>query len=607
MRSVFLSCVALASAVAGCSSPKSTMRAEGAPSVNYTVSIPDPASESFQVKALLNGIQLDTMTFYFPIWGPGAYDVVNFGGYVHDFAAAAGDGAPLKVIRTDTNTFKVVGVGSGTTLSYRVHDIESTDNSAWFGLSDIEPTFAFANTPAIFGYPDGYKDIPYDVTYRVPSGWDIAVGLDPAGAADSYRARDYDELVDAPVQMGTFQKFTFDLDGKPYVITVTAPEKLSQSDAQGLVDSTRKIVRIITGFFGDIPYDRYVFQHYLVTQTPDDVLFGALEHRNSSTYRMPYAAGNVADELGPVIAHEFWHAWSPKRIHVRQLGPFDYQHPPRTKSLWFAEGLTEYYAQVLLLRNGMVAPEKLLSDIDQGAEMLGSRPQRESITSLSMKIAEVPPMQVLALYTKGPLLGFLLDADIRLQTDNKKSLDDAMRFFNEQYGKTGKTFGDDDIVPMMERATGTNLQDFYNRYIAGTDPLPFAEYLPKIGLTFVEYPDTVATFGGDLEQDAKGWKIVAVTPGSSFEAMGLRVGDVLTELHGPMDPVALAPIPAQVAETIAQQIPPGMGLSFGVERDGEKLEVPLTMKTKVVTAHRLDIDPDASGTALAIRRGMMGL
>ncbi|HVZ39829.1 MAG TPA: hypothetical protein VHI13_11175 [Candidatus Kapabacteria bacterium] len=596
--------VAAQTSGAGVAASGSRADARGGASVNYRVAI-DVRAKTFDVSADLNNLAADTLVFHFPIWGPGAYDIVNFGVYVHDITATGQGGRKLQVVRGDTSTFRIIGATQKVTLHYRVHDIESVPNSLWFGLSDIEPTFAFANTPALFAYADGFKNIPYGVTYVQPAGWDVAVGLDPAKGKGSYQAQDYDELIDAPIVMGKFQRLSFEVNGVPHIIAVFAPKKLDAVASKKLVDDTKRVVEIVSGFFGDMPYKRYVFQHFLVNPTPADAMFGALEHRNSSTYRMPWYGGDseVMSELNAVIAHEYWHAWSPKRIHVAELGPFSYQRPPHTSSLWFAEGFTEYYARLLLVRNGMLDAGEAHAQLSRIVSASMGHRQRQAITDLSLKISQVPPEEILPLYSKGPVLGMLMDATIRLQTGNRKSLDDAMRYFNNEYGKRGITFGDDEIIPIIEQATGAKLEDFYVKYIAGTEPLPFNELLPKIGFVIDTTYRERLQLGAEVDQTEKGWSIASVEKGGSADSMGMQAGDVISEIRLKRTSLALAKIPTSVAGSLVS-MPDVLG--FTVLRGGRTLDV----TAKIVKSKSADIsvkpDPNAGGLAREIRVAMFG-
>jgi predicted metalloprotease with PDZ domain len=591
----------------GCASTTRVSHSGPPASISYRVSIPDTAAEEFAVAATLTNVTEDTVVFQFPIWAPGAYDIVNFGAYVHDFTARDTAGRPMQVIRGDTSTFRIIGRSDRIALDYRVHDIERVKNSMWFCISDIEPEYAFAVGVALFGYPVGYKDAPCSVVYTPPAGWSVAVALDSAGAPNSFRARDYDELVDVPVQMGHFRTDFFTVDGRPHEITTTMFGTTDTVDRGRIVRMTDTVVRLVSGFFGDMPYSRYLFQLYLEDprRGGHGSLNGALEHRNSSTYLMPYFPGMILEpNLAPVIAHEYWHLWSPKLFHVKQLGPFDYQSPPRTASLWFGEGLTEYYARVLLLRGGLTTEKEFLKETEEDLGPLYGHGQQRPITELSMKISELPIFESIALYSTGPMIGLLLDGAIRSQTGNRKSLDDAMRYFNREYGKTGTSFTDEEIIPIIERATGAHLADFYNRYIAGHDPLPFDEYLPKMGLKYAAESEKKRGLAADLEDTSEGWLVTGVVPGGSADSMGLQVGDVITQMYFKSGtPLGVTHTSVSIAE-IYVTLPDFRGVT--VRRGGAEIRVPAKIVESVVQVRHLQADPAATGLAAEIRRSMLG-
>ena len=587
----------------------SVLHADGV-EVDYEVSIPDPASEQFLVEVEFEDLEVDTLRYFMPVWAPGAYDVVHFGQYAEAFEAYDEDGKRLNVIAVDTGAWMIVDPPEELRLRYRVNDIESLDNSPWFGLSDIDTarSLAFANTSALFGYAEGMQEIPVEVTFMLPDGWGIAVALEESkveGNRYTYRAEGYDELVDAPVQMGKFQRWDFEVKDVPHTITITAPSPITDVTAEEIIERTRKIIIIMSDFFGEIPYDYYLFQFYLIHPTATTQGFGALEHANSSTYLMPWVPQpQLATSLQEVIAHEYWHTWSPKRFHVNTLGPFNYRRPPATTSLWFHEGLTEYYAHALLVRHGLIAPTDFLKDFGRRSNILTGDGQRESITALSRDLPWKSLNEVYPLYVKGPVLGLLLDGEIRHQTGNRKSLDDAMRLFNEEYGdhRGDREFGDDDIVGIIERATGAKLGDFYSRYIDGVESPDLYVALGKMGLRPVIAPE----FGAFVFAQEGGWQLRYIYPGFSADATGLRAGDVIVAAsidNGELTPINKLPFrPSEFEDWLARQENPTVTLQ--VVRSGDTLTFPL----KVVEVIRnLQPDPAASEQGRAIRTSMFSL
>ena len=582
-------------------------------SIDYTVSIPDPKAELFSVIASLHNVTPDTLRFFFPVWAPGAYDVVNFGAFIRDLSARDAEGRALTVRRVDTGEYVIVDPPKHLTISYMVDDIEALDNSPWFGLSDIEDStrIAFANGPALFGYPEGFKEIPYTVTYVPPIGWDLAVALPLAEVRNNahpggltFTARSYDELVDAPVQMGAFQSWTFEVNGIPHTITVTAPNPISDETGEELVAMTRQAIEIFSDFFGEMPYERYLFQFYFVRPVSFAQGFGALEHAGSSTYQMPYSGEEtMVDEMMPVVAHEYWHLWSPKRFHVAALGPFDYRKPPATASLWFHEGLTEYYAHLLMARHGMITPTAFLGDFAGRLGTLNDTSQREPITELSRTLPYREIGDIYALYVKGPVLGFLLDIVIRAQTENERSLDDAMRHFNKEYGdhRGAKEFTDDDIIPIIEEATGAKVADFYARYIDGVERPPIERLLSAAGLTPLFGPD----LGALLRATSGGWEVRYLNQSGIVGSSGLRMRDTIVAFlpHGG-DPVTATGIPSATKLTTLLNDWAGTAVTIRFKRAGEMMETPLVMRWQIES---LTPDPNASELAREIRESMMGI
>ena len=639
--------------------------------VHYTVSIPDPATETFAVTAALHGITPDTLRFLFPVWAPGMYDVIDFGGKVSDMTARDDDGSAVEIVRVASSFYQVVDPPAELLLSYTVDDYDGWGGGAWFGRSDIDAAsrFAFANGPALFGYCEGYTRTPHTVSYIPPPGWDLAVALDEEAERDgarTFNAAGYDELIDAPVQMGAFRSWSFMVEGVPHTITLTTDKPIDETQSGELVAMTKRVVEIMSGFFGEIPSDRYLFQFFDLSQPAATSNIGALEHANSSTYLLPFDYGIIS-----TAAHEYWHLWSPKRIHVAALGPFDYRTPPATASLWFHEGGTEYYSHVLLARNGIIAPAELLFSLNRGLAELDDTRDIVPITQFSRELAQNRSLTSYRIYSEGSAIALLLDAEIRAQTGNTRSLDDAMRHFNREYGDHhgGKTFSDDDIIPIIEEATGAELTSFNARYIDGTQRPPIERLLESIGLRLSLLPD----IGNTLIMVDNGWKVRNSAGDGMIAASGLRLRDtIIAFIPDGGEPVPVGeifmdraePPPATVSqrsgrmmmatdaatidtgsavrrptfrptrswsdtgkrETVVMRamsddgsIPPSPRIEAALterfrewgdrpvtirfRRGGENHDTTLVMRWRI---DHLEIDPDASAAAVAVRQEMFG-
>src|SRR5258706_8377408 len=329
-------------------------------------------------------------------------------------------------------------------------------------------------------YLDGWKQAPARVTFQVPAGWRIATGLAPiASDSTTFAAPDYDVLIDSPVLLGKFLTYAFSAAGTPHRAVVDLGGGRAQAPGV-FVDMLRRISTTAIGIFGSAPYADYT---YIFVGGRG----GGLEHLNSTTIGV--TTGTLARNprgAETVSAHEFFHAWNVKRIRPVELGPFDYEHEVRTVNLWWSEGVTDYYADVILARAGLDSP----ADFAQGlATSIGNyrsnparllvSPERSSWTAWDSPA--INNSYVISYYLQGEVLGFLLDLAIRDSTDNQKSLDDVMRYLLAHYaGERG--FTRDELVAAVGSATGGHdFTEFWRRYVSGADEIPWNDYVRAAG------------------------------------------------------------------------------------------------------------------------------
>lgn len=413
-------------------------------------------------------------------------------------------------------------------------------------MAHIDSNLFFANGTTLFGYLNDQKDVHATVTYQKPAHWEMGNALDMiSGKRDcsftqsAFKASSYDELVDAPVLAAPeLQTKCFTQDGALYEI-VLASNRAFPMDS--LEEYTKKIVKVQTEFFKETPFKHYTFLYYAPTFMHLPTMGqGALEHMNSSAYLMMHQPWQQFKDGGlRIISHEFFHLWNVKRIHSSLLGPFDYTKGVKTSSLWLSEGVTDYYAHALLARAGLVSADKFLSDVRDWYSMYrSSRPARtKSLEQLSIEESDFDLENATVLYTKGPLVGLMLDAEIRTQTNNRKSLDDVMLALNAD-AKKGKHFKDEELIGKIGKIVGLDLADFHTKYLAGTDSIDMEYTLNQLGLTtrpdlsieFVKRGEEVAietatTPGGQL--------IIRSLPITSMlKLAGVKANDTLVSLNG---------------------------------------------------------------------------
>lgn len=468
-----------------------------------------------------------------PNWAPGAYRLMDAGQNIQEFVAFTAGGDQLPVRRDSPISWIVDTKGSGRiTLRYSAGLRDTIawrrPNNRWF----LRANSGIVDGPRTFMYLDGWKQAPARVSFQVPAGWRIATGL-PAEPKDSmtYSAPNYDVLIDSPVLLGHFLSYRFSAAGTPHRAVVDLGGAEAHAPAV-FVDMLRRIATTAIGIFGGAPYTDYTYIYV-------GGRGGGLEHLNSTTIgvttetlaRNPRGAEAVS-------AHEFFHAWNVKRIRPVELGPFDYEHEVRTVNLWWSEGVTDYYADLILARAGLDRP----SDFAQGlATSIGNHrgnPARLRVSPerASWTVWDSPAVNdnySISYYLQGELLGFLLDLGIRDSTDNAKSLDDVMRYLLAHFaGERG--FTRDDLIASVRAATGRNFEEFWRLYVSGVAEIPWNDYVRAAGweVVFSEAPAVDARIGSIPPAVQGGrWRAVAAA-GSAAAAAGLRTGDELVRING---------------------------------------------------------------------------
>jgi predicted metalloprotease with PDZ domain len=579
------------------------------PTIHYSLRLIEGDSV-FRVSMSVEGLHQRSVMLHFPIWSPGSYNIIDVGRFVGDVKATSGTGAAYDVRKLDAGSYHITNTGSSLTISYVVGNSDPKATKMWITGARIEPDYAFANSVALFGYIEGMKELPVELAIAAPEGWSYALPLEPAAGPDRFHARNYDVLIDAPIQMGHFTRVPIAVNGVTNTITITSSSRVDSSAVRAITDSTRRIVEIINGFFHDTPPEPYLFQIYLRGQHDirrQEGFFGGLEHLNATTISLPYHPGEDAFAMfWRIIAHEYFHRWNPKKFHVHELGPFDYQAPSSTSSLWLVEGITEYYAGTLLVRNGVTNPvafgyglQTKIVQYNEAAHMNGTMAER------SLNAATISLPEFGTFYTQGALLGLMLDIEIRQRSHGTRSLDDVMRFFNERFGRRDSSFADDDIVPLIEQATGVSVQESYRRYIAGGERLPIEHMLSQVGMKLKIDSVMRHIWGAETRRATNGFMVTELQKNGAAEEAGFRIGDIITGIvmndSIDMEASILPDDPGTGGMPVIEQT-----TKYTVMRDGNTLSLPATAKMQSTPVVHLENDPEAAPSALTLRRSMFG-
>ena len=530
----------------------------------------------------------------FPSWTPGSYEISNFARFVSGFSATAA-GKPLDWDKLDYDTWRIDPAGAhSVTVRFDCHAV-TLDNAAAWSQSD----FAFVNGTNIFPYPEGRGfEFPASVTVKTQPGWLVTTGMEPAGAAATWRESNYHDLVDKPFFIGRFDVDSQQVEGRWHRL-VTYPAGAMAGPARSLIwDQIGKTVPKMAAVFRETPWRTYSTMMVFTREVGGG---SALEHSNSHVgIYNPGFIGNPL--LASITDHEIFHAWNVKRLRPADLWPYDYSRAQPTPWLWVSEGITDYYADLALVRGGVVDSAGFLGLTGQKMEQIaGEPPTALEDASLTTWIGPVDGSQY-QYYPKGSLAGFMLDVLIRDASDNRRSLDDV---FRELYGaayKKGRGFTATDWWSAVSRAAGgRSFTEFYEKYIDGREPFPWADILPRAGLRMASDTLREPRVGVATGQDSSGAIVVQmVQPGSVAEAAGVKVGDQLLAL-GDID-ITNPSFGDEFRSRFGKS--EGDTLSIRVRRGADTLTLHGTVKLSERVESQLDVDPNASAKAVKVRSGI---
>ena len=568
-------------------------------SIRYQVSFPEARNHYVAVEAVYPTEGEVEIELLMAVWTPGSYLVREYSRHLEGLRARTAEGTWLEARKTSKNRWAVrTGGASKVHLAYRVYCREMTVRSNW-----VEDDFAVLNGAPTFISMVGGGAFPHQVELHLPKHWKTSItGLpeDADGVPHSYRARDYDTLVDSPILLGNPALYEFEVGGKRHYLANLG--EASWWDGARSAEDVKRVVEQHFRFWGELPYDKYVFLNLLVEAE------GGLEHKNSTlmmTSRWRFRVPSLYKRWLGLVSHEFFHTWNVKRLRPVELGPFEYEEEVYTASLWVAEGLTSYYDDLLLTRAGLYSQDDYLRALGRSIRALQTTPGREirslEETSFDAWIKHYRPDEnslnsSVSYYTKGAIVGFLLDAEVRRITDGRNSLDDVMRLAYQRYS------GDRGYTPEEFKATasdvaGTDLSAWFRKALESTEELEYLEALEFYGLRFKDpsrEPDQ-----DEADREAIAWlgfesgsgkdqllieRVKRATP--AFEA-GLDAGDEIIALDG-------FRVDSGSWKDRLKQYEPGDRAEILIARRQKLMTLPVHFATRPGNRWQLEVDDQAS-------------
>jgi predicted metalloprotease with PDZ domain len=575
--------------------------------ISYTLRFPAPQTHTVEVEAIVPTAGLPEVSLMMAVWTPGSYMIREFARNLEEVTAATPGGEPLRVEKTSKNRWRVETAGlPRITVRYRLYARDLSVRTNF-----VDESFALLNGAATFLTIDGGERRPHEARLLLPPNWRVSASPLPSTEAHLYRAIDFDTLVDSPLYAGNAPIYGFEVGGKSHRL-LNEGEGAIWDGPRSAADAER-IVREQIAFWGAAPYDSYLFLNFITESS------GGLEHKDSSvlmTSRWKSRTREGHQDWLGLVSHELFHAWNVKRLRPEELGPFDYESEVYTRSLWFAEGVTSYYDDLLVHRAGLSERKEYLKRLSKQIESLQTTPGRlvQPLESSSFDAwikyyhrDENTINSDVSYYTKGAVVAFLLDAHIRRATGGLHSLDDVLRSaFRRWSGERG--FRPEELNGLIAEVAGADPGPWLTRALRTTEELEYGEALEWYGLRFVESEedngdDEKKAAAGEKKEPA-GWlgvetelragrvivtEVKRGTPG--FDA-GINVDDELIALGDYR-------VPPEGWKERLKAYRPGQKESLLVARRELLLRLPVVFGPKPRLQWKLEADPAASPEARA--------
>ena len=511
--------------------------ARAQPVVSYRLRVDSADVTVFSVEMRIRNAP-DTLRF--AMFAHPEYDDQYFR-YVEGLTVRGPDGA-VAVERLDSALWRAVVRGGEAEIRYRVRPPaqNTARRQAWKAY--LTPTGGLVGGPHSFMYLLGATLAPAHLALDLPSGWEIATGLEPTSDPHTFFAPTAGILMDSPVFVGKFRSWSFSVDGVPHRVAYWPLPDAVPFDTATFVGSLERLVRQAVALFGRAPYREYVFLY-------QDGAVGGLEHFNSVTLGAPSSdlAANVHNYLQET-AHEFVHTWNLMRIRPAERGDLDYRQAGQTRGLWWSEGLTLFYADLLLRRSGLPTFDSTRTGHLQSliARYLAS-PGNSRISAERVSLVAYGALPGAlgdydaSTHLQGELLGAMIDLMVRGATGGRRSIDDVMRLALERFSGS-RGFTGLDLERAVSEVCRCMVKLFFDRHIRGGTPIDFDRYLGLIGLR------ARVTWGPALGRDGKpapdlrlrawqppgeaGLSLLIGSPGSAWGRAGLHTGDRLVSVNG---------------------------------------------------------------------------
>jgi predicted metalloprotease with PDZ domain len=553
--------------------------------VDYAIDLRAPDHHTGTVSIRFPASPGPALDVKMPIWRTGRYQLLPLPNGVRRFAATDEGGRALRWEKVDNATWRIHGAaGRPVRVSYEIYANELGQRTR-----HIDDSHVYLNPQTVFLYADRFRSEEARVALRLPEGWKAFSGMEQPRPS-SFVAANWDVLADSPIEAGPHQLRSFAADGRSYELVIWGR---GNHDGDRIAADLKRLVPQTQTMWRGYPYRRYLF----IVHATDNV-GGATEHLNSTVIQIPRYAFRPEEQYKQFLStasHELIHTWNVKAYRPAGLVPYDYQRANLSDLLWVAEGSTDYFADHLLLRAGLIQPADYFNGLADSIEASRRRPGRavQSVAEASFDewIAPTGHRALNAsvnIYSEGVIASWALDIALLQQTAGRVSYRDVHRLLHQRFDSRRVGYTAADIRAILRELTGTSWDDWWARHVERPYVPDFDALLAPVGLRLDPPKERVADAGWSAEASAGAMRLTQVLGDGPAWQAGLEADDMLVAIDGKR-------VDAGRFGAILNDYKPGDVVRVSFFRRDELLERRLTLGERFRT--RPKVVPVASPTA----------
>jgi len=505
--------------------------------ISYEISFENAVHHEAHIKASFSNLKEDTLAVRMSRTSPGRYALHEFAKNVYGFKATDSKGNRLQVIRPNNHEWQILGHDETINISYTLFANRGDGTYA-----QIDETHAHLNIPATFMFAPSLSEIPLEVKFNVREdlNWRVVTQL-PVVSGATYSAPDLQYFMDSPTEISDFSLREFKVGSQN--LRLALHHNGSEQEVDAFFEKVKKVVLAEREVFGELPkfdYGTYTFLACYVPNASGD----GMEHRNSTvlTSTRSLAKGGMERNIG-TVSHEFFHAWNVERIRPQSLEPFNFEEANMSGELWFAEGFTSYYTNLILCRAGLITPKAYVEGLARGFNYVWNSNGRQFFNPIEMSYqapfvdaaTSVDPVNrdntFISYYSYGSVLGLALDLSLRQENLN---LDDFLKMVWRHYGINETPYTIEDLHQSLNKYAGKIFGDaFFKAYIYNSEMPDFKTLFESVGVTILQNTNE-PYFGASVGITGQGTAIIQQNTAMNRAAYnaGLEMGDVITSING---------------------------------------------------------------------------